>query len=421
MAVYVLPGSSGWPNVEIVGEAYREAQIIAALGVSPGVDEDVRDEADADLVPEPDNPHDPNAISVRVRGHVVGYLDRATAKEYRNPIHRITASGAVVRTRASIWAVRRESWDWDSERGNVKFHSNVRIALPPADQILPLNVSALNNVAVLPWGNALQVTGEEDHFDHLFNYVPKKGEGYVVLTMSLAVRKLKNGAEKELVSVELDGQTVGSLTPTTSTHFLPTLRHAKDMEKVLGVWARIKGSGLAAELTIYGAKATDLTDEWLGEMPLFPALVAESDSYEISPAYSDQRPNPSVKKRPGATPKANQTTLPSAVQAPMGRISHTHADSAARPFNGRQMEIDGKTIVITDVHRKYSPESHYAAGVSVLVSSIVISMLLGIAIPVLAIVLIPAGVVLGVKGFRSKRRIYKALVIEYQESLGHGN
>src|SRR5919204_1979980 len=31
------------------------------------------------LVPEPTNPHDPNAVQVLVEQHVVGYLDRPTA------------------------------------------------------------------------------------------------------------------------------------------------------------------------------------------------------------------------------------------------------------------------------------------------------------------------------------------------------
>jgi hypothetical protein len=34
------------------------------------------------LVPEPTNPHDANAISVQIDGHLIGYLSRATAQEY---------------------------------------------------------------------------------------------------------------------------------------------------------------------------------------------------------------------------------------------------------------------------------------------------------------------------------------------------
>ena len=39
-------------------------------------DEEIRFETTARLVPEPDNPHDPNAIAVHVDGRLVGYLGR---------------------------------------------------------------------------------------------------------------------------------------------------------------------------------------------------------------------------------------------------------------------------------------------------------------------------------------------------------
>lgn len=33
-----------------------------------------------DLVPDPDNPHDPNAVEVRLGGHMVGYVQKMEAK-----------------------------------------------------------------------------------------------------------------------------------------------------------------------------------------------------------------------------------------------------------------------------------------------------------------------------------------------------
>ncbi|QAY60004.1 hypothetical protein ET475_08370 [Microbacterium protaetiae] len=63
--------SPSGPIVDIVGEAYREAQIVAALGSRPGLDQEVIEMTVAELVPEPDNPHDRNAVAVRIGGFTV--------------------------------------------------------------------------------------------------------------------------------------------------------------------------------------------------------------------------------------------------------------------------------------------------------------------------------------------------------------
>ncbi|HEX4733549.1 MAG TPA: HIRAN domain-containing protein [Thermoleophilaceae bacterium] len=45
-------------------------------------DEQVRVQRVALLVPEPDNPHDPNAIAVTIDGQLVGYLSRDENKRW---------------------------------------------------------------------------------------------------------------------------------------------------------------------------------------------------------------------------------------------------------------------------------------------------------------------------------------------------
>ena len=45
-------------------------------------DGEVRFETTAALVPEPSNPHDPNAVMVQIDGRLVGYLSRAAAVAY---------------------------------------------------------------------------------------------------------------------------------------------------------------------------------------------------------------------------------------------------------------------------------------------------------------------------------------------------
>lgn len=60
--------------IRVVGTSHYQD---ALLELAPRqADEEVRSEAVATLVAEPDNPHDPNAIAVQIGGGVVGYLSR---------------------------------------------------------------------------------------------------------------------------------------------------------------------------------------------------------------------------------------------------------------------------------------------------------------------------------------------------------
>lgn len=82
-----------------------------------------------ELVAEPDNPYDSNAISVRWRGRVLGYLSREDAPRYKQPIRRIIASGLLAATNARMWG-------YDD---GAQFRARVTVALPEPELITPLN------------------------------------------------------------------------------------------------------------------------------------------------------------------------------------------------------------------------------------------------------------------------------------------
>ncbi len=67
-------------RIAIVGESNYQDAIRSACGGSPG--EDVGFDCIAELVPEPTNKHDPNAIMVQIEGRCVGYLSRSDARTY---------------------------------------------------------------------------------------------------------------------------------------------------------------------------------------------------------------------------------------------------------------------------------------------------------------------------------------------------
>jgi hypothetical protein len=70
----------GQEDLEVVGELAYQAILWQSCRGTVG--DRIRCDIVAVLVPEPANPYDPNAISVHIDGHVVGYLPRATAQEY---------------------------------------------------------------------------------------------------------------------------------------------------------------------------------------------------------------------------------------------------------------------------------------------------------------------------------------------------
>lgn len=396
MNYYDLPGAK-WPNVDVVGEYFREAQILAVLGRKPKKEESLSVDAVALLVPEPDNPHDANAISVRIDGHVVGYLDRQEAKMWRPVFHRISASGAIARTPANIYAYMRPEWE-NGRMTKPKLHANVRVALPETGKALPLNARALDGVSILPWGNALQVTGEEDHLSHLFEYVPPSGEGMVVLTMHTAERTLKNGTVKTTAEVRLDGDRVGQMTPASSQHFLPSIRHAEDMGKQLGVWARLKGSGLAVELVVQGARASELADDWLRTMPELPALVAEAPFYDVPAAYTEA--TKSAKPRPKSAPEPTPVIEP-ATEVAAAEIPHDQST---------EIRVGKKSVTLTDKQRQHSPTTFRVAGIAFIVLGVVVGAVLS-NIPGVGPILFVACVGFGIYGNIQQRRIAKALEI----------
>lgn len=72
----MLPSAAGW--LEVVGESFHREAFKQILGVR--ATEDVRLAVTCQLIPEPSNPHDPNAVGVWVDDKQVGHLSREDAQ-----------------------------------------------------------------------------------------------------------------------------------------------------------------------------------------------------------------------------------------------------------------------------------------------------------------------------------------------------
>lgn len=274
-------GRSEWPNVEVVGEHAYSRAIKAALRASKAPIAARRDSevegVQVEFVAEPDNPYDVNAISVRWRNQVLGYLSREDAIRYAQPVRRIIASGFVAATTSRIWA-----YD-DGDR----LQARVTVALPEPGLIAPLNDAPTGVTTLVPWGSAIQVLMEENHFDILFNHVPPEGDGLLLVSLHKAIHTLKNGPERPFVEVRLESERVGELSNVTSAHLLPLLEHTEAIGETALAYAKIAGSALAAQLVLHAAKATEISNDWLSNGPHpAPKLLPWATGYDVPPAYA---------------------------------------------------------------------------------------------------------------------------------------
>ncbi len=109
--------------VAVVGESHYQDAIRSICGSDRW--EEVSYDCIAALVPEPSNPHDPNAVMIQINGQCIGHLSRGDAMDYHPMIQEAAARGRLIAGRARI-AGRGPG----SETSNL----GVFLRLPPADE-----------------------------------------------------------------------------------------------------------------------------------------------------------------------------------------------------------------------------------------------------------------------------------------------
>lgn len=265
---YPVIGADGYPSTDIEGEFARTSEIHLALGAKPRVDQEIiREDLTARLVPEPENAYDPNAIMVIVNRQHVGYLSREDAIRYHEVLTRVFDAGYAAATGCRIWASARKDW----QTGKTRYVGNVRVALGEPHTLLPLNDPPTSGYSILPWGGALQVTGEEHYQDVLSNYINAEGDGIALGTLTVITGGTAR-APKELVEIRIDGERIGQLTPGSSQHFLPAIRHLENQGLATVAWLRVKGSAIAAQVTIQATKSHEIPADWFSAPITIPRL-----------------------------------------------------------------------------------------------------------------------------------------------------
>lgn len=219
VAPHPLPGApsrlGARGRVSVVGEFYRQDGIGFVVGgrvVADGGNWDEALEAEAALVPEPDNPHDRNAVRVDLctpRGWVTaGYIAREQAVEYQPRLLRMARAGQLPTTEARICRARG---------GPLA----VYLHLSDADSCVLANPPRVG-VVVLGSERSCAVTGENKHQDVLEPLAPRTTDGRTHMWATVHPSTVTNGkyAGQPTLEVRLDGLRVGSLTATQAARYM---------------------------------------------------------------------------------------------------------------------------------------------------------------------------------------------------------
>ena len=206
--VPVRPFEANKPFQQVVGESNYFAAIQGLYPAGGSGEMTV----DVSLNHDPRNKYDKNAIEVRASTGLLGFLPREDAVSYAPILAQLQANGAYLVTDARIYGWVDE--DWDS--GKPIFKGSVSITLPAPHLLFPINGEPERPYLLLPFGNAIQVTGEEKHADALKPYLRKAGEAWVYATLQAFIDE-GGRTPKTIVQVIIDGNAVGVLSKGSLT------------------------------------------------------------------------------------------------------------------------------------------------------------------------------------------------------------
>ncbi|MER5391556.1 hypothetical protein [Saccharopolyspora sp. NPDC002686] len=253
----IEPWGRPWNTIEVVGESFHEKAIAALFTGVPGYKEPGGAELEekAVMVPDPDNPHgEGHAVAVFVRGQHVGYVPHEESTVYFPHVSAMTAGGSAVTVDARVWACTNYQ--------GSGFRGRVTLSVAEAEDFgYPASMPDDDNAILLPVGNALQVTGEEEHVDFLRPYV---GESVAVTLHNVTIEKA--GKPLDLVEIRLDGEAVGRFIPRTSAKVGPLVSHVESVGGLPVARASVTGNALKADVTVYVARAGDVPQSWIGNL-----------------------------------------------------------------------------------------------------------------------------------------------------------
>ena len=266
----VSPWSEALRAHNVVGESFHEAdfkRLAAEHGHKTVPEYGIElTETRAAIVRDPENPYDSNAVAVWIDGRYhVGHLPRDLASQYSNRLERLDR-GTYLQVPARVWIGPRYERDERTGAEVKRIMGTVTVRLPEPDGIVPYNDLPDEPCAVLPWGRAVQVTGEEHHMDALRAFALGSAPRHVAATLHVIEEPRRTGDPARLVEVRLDGERVGVMSKAISDQIHDLVTYVASKGKAPVARAIIRGSDLRADVAVNVARTSEVPQKWLDKV-----------------------------------------------------------------------------------------------------------------------------------------------------------
>ncbi|HRY10042.1 MAG TPA: DUF2510 domain-containing protein [Candidatus Nanopelagicales bacterium] len=307
----VTTWQTGYPQQEVIGES-RHAKELITIAKNHGGRGTGEVFTEALLIPEPNNPADRNAIKVVVEGQHVGYIPREDAGAYAAILTPLALE------KRQILEVPTRVWWGADDRGN--FMASVRLDLPPADQLWPINEPPAEPRVFLDRTNTYKVLdlNDEEHHAALAAVMQGRSEGVIYVTLQTVEVKGPRST-KQITEVHADGRKIGTLSKTATDTIGETLELA--MGKPIAVYclASVEMDARPPKVRVRVCSYDDLSDE--STSALFAAVShylstyqppenrSEPEEVDPAPAAAEPAPGPVV-ATPAETPAAGHDAPP---------------------------------------------------------------------------------------------------------------
>jgi hypothetical protein len=268
---FELWGQKGWFRQDVAGVSHHLRVIEEVCRAA--APSDSRDPGavvvTVTLLPEPDNPHDRHAVSIRSGGRVMGYLPREDALRYSPVLLRLADQGLCGEVQARVWSGQHDDYVGETLSGQPRYESvsyaSVSLDLDEPHLLVPGNLPPDGAHEVLPIGQSIQVHGEQDHLAALIPFVGPRGEQWVYVSLHELVEQLPRST-RTVLEVRIDGARVGQLSPKLSADLLPAIRFLDERGVLAAARGRTKGNRAAVEVTLHVQRAHQLGDEWFEDV-----------------------------------------------------------------------------------------------------------------------------------------------------------
>jgi hypothetical protein len=242
---YILIESSGNFSSSIAGESHYFDAISRATHRRTGEHVML-----AEIIREPENKYDSNAVRVEIKGRTVGHIPREDAPSFHELLGYAKSLDKRVFASCRVWIS-----DQEDSFGSVSLDID-----DPNSSLPPINALGVPPLAVIwPTGNTLQVTEESKNIENVKIVFEKLQNGIgnsILFELFVDITKL----EKPEIHVLFDGLKVGELSPVSGKKFLPAVEKAALSNRRFFVKGEATGNSLAAEIKIFAKSPEQLTE-----------------------------------------------------------------------------------------------------------------------------------------------------------------